>query len=391
MAVILEKPELRIYEIRKRQHRKRVITLIILGVIAAVIALVGVFYTINNKRYTDYEVIKSIKKSDTGSARYYTYGSGYIRVSRDGIMAADSSGNQLWNDTYQMKDPQVSVNGDYVSVSDRNSKQLKIYGPKGIESSNELNNPIIKSVIASQGVTAVLLSGKGENYVNYYVKEGGKEIVSRRTTEKEDGFPVDISISKDGTRLVTSYVFFTKGELSNKVTFFNFGGVGDSYIDKVVGANDYKTTLIPDVEFINNNLVCAFGDDKFTIYTMEETPEVKFEKELDSKVKTVFYNESYIGLVLEDADNTDNSRIVVYDLDGNIVFRKNTDFSYSTISLNGEEIVLTSSRDWLIYQLNGKVRMTSHFEKEIAQILPAPGRNRYIMINDETIDEVKLK
>ncbi|WOO39100.1 DUF5711 family protein [Anaerocolumna sp. AGMB13020] len=391
MAVILEKPELRIYEIRKRQHRKRIITLIILALIAAVIALGGAFYTISNKRYTEYEVIKSIQKSDTGSAKYYTYGSGYLRVSRDGIMAADSSGSQLWNDTYQMKDPQVSVNGGYVSVSDRGSKQLNIYGPKGLESSNEMNYPIIKSVIASQGVTAVLLSGKGENHINYYAKEGGKEIVNRRTTEKEDGFPVDISISKDGTKLVTSYVFFSKGELSNKITFFNFGGVGDSYIDKIVGADAYGTTLIPDVEFVNNNTVCAFGDNMFTIYKMEETPEAKVKKELDSKVKTIFYNESYIGLVLEDADNIDSSRIVVYDLDGNIVFRKNTDFSYSTISLKGEEIVLNSSRDWLIYQLNGKVRMTSHFEKEIAQILPAPGRNRYIMINDETIDEVKLK
>jgi len=164
-----------------------------------------------------------------------------------------------------MKDPQVSVNGGYVSVSDRGSKQLNIYGPKGLESSNEMNYPIIKSVIASQGVTAVLLSGTGENHINYYVKEGGKEIVNRRTTEKEDGFPVDISISKDGTKLVTSYVFFSKGELSNKITFFNFGGVGDSYIYKVVGADDYGTTLIPDVEFVNNNTVCAFGDDKFTI------------------------------------------------------------------------------------------------------------------------------
>lgn len=391
MAVILDKPELRIYEIRKRQHRKRLIILLLLAAIAAVIAIGGVFYTISNKRYTDYEVVESTKKSDTNSARYYLYGNGYIRVSRDGIMAANSNGNQLWNDTYQMKDPQVDVCGEYVSVGDRGSKLLKIYGPKGEESTIDTNKPIIKSVVASQGVTVALLNGNGENYVNYYTKEGGKEIISRRTVEKTDGFPVDISISKDGTKLVTSYVFFTKGELANKVTFFNFGGVGDNYTDKIVGAVDFKTTLIPDVEFINNNTVCAFGDDKFSVYSMEETPETIYEKKLDSKVKTVFYNESYIGFVLNDEENAESNRIVIYDLKGNKVFHKNTDFAYNTISLKGDEIVLTGSRDWIIYQMNGKVRMTSHFENEVAQILPASGRNRYIMINDETIDEVKLK
>lgn len=390
MAVILEKPELRIYEIRKRQHRKRLALLISLTVILAAILIGGIYYTLSNKKYTGYEVTHSTEKSDTGSASYYIYGSGYIRMSRDGIMAADSSGNQLWNDTYQMKDPQIAVCGDYASVSDRGSKSLQIYGPKGAESSISTEYPIIKSAVSSQGVTAVLLSGKGENYIRYYSKEGGV-LVERRTLEKEDGFPVDFDISRDGTKLVTSYVVFTKGELSNKITFFNFDQVGKNYIDKLVGAYDFGQTLVPDVEFINNNTVCAFGDDKFTVYSMERTPEEVFEDTFKTQIRTVFYSESYIGFVLKEDDSTESSRIVVYDLKGNVVFSKNTDFDYSSIRINGEEIIMTSSRDWIIYKMNGKVRMSCHFDKEIAEILPAWGRNRYIIINDQTIDEVKLK
>lgn len=389
MAVILEKPELRVYEIRKRQHRKMVVILLSLSLVIAAILIGGIFYIVSNKKYTGYEVLNSIEKSDTGSAKYYPYGGGYIRVSRDGIMAVDESGHQLWNDTYQMKDPQTVISGEYACVSDRGSMLLQIYGPKGEESSLQTEYPIIKSVIASQGTAAVLLNGKSEDYIRYYSKEG-KPLAQRRTLEKDDGFPMDFSISSDGTKLVTSYVYFNKGKLSNKITFFNLGDLGKNYPDNIVGAYDFGQTLVPDVEFINNNTVCAFGDDKFSIYSMDKTPEPVFEDTFKDKVKTVFYSENYIGFVLKN-EEAGNNQVVVYDLNGKVKFRENINFDYSSIRLNGKEIILASSRDWLVYKLNGKVRMSCHFDKEIADILPESGRNRYLMVNEQTIDEVKLK
>lgn len=389
MAVILEKPELRIYEIRKRQHHKMVILLLLISLIAGALLIGGIYFTVSNKKYTKYEVLRSSQKNDTGSAKYYPYAGGYIRISRDGIMAVDSGGHQSWNDTYQMKDPQIDIKGEYACVSDRGSKLLRIYGPKGEESSVQTDYPIIKSVIASQGVTAVLVSGKDEDYIRYYSKEGGR-LLDRRTVEKDDGLPMDISISKDGTKLVTSYVNFAKGEMSNKITFLNFNNLGKNYIDNIVGVFDFGQTLVPDVEFINNNTACAFGDDKFSVYSMEKTPELLFENTLKNQIKTVFYNEKYIGFVLKDDEST-NNRIVVYDLTGKIVFEKSIDFEYSSISFNKEEILLTASRDWLIYKMNGRIKVSCHFDKEVADIMPVPGNNRYIMINDQTIDEVKLK
>ncbi len=390
MAEILDKPELRIYEIRKRQHRKMVVTIALLSLIIAAILLGGIYYTISNKKYTSYKVIHSMDKNDTSSAKYYTYQNGYIRMSRDGIMAVDKEGHQIWNDTYQMKDPQLAIKGDYACVSDRGSKLLQIYGPKGEEASIQTDNPIIKSVIASQGVTAVLVSGNGKDYITYYSKEGTR-LLERGTYEKNDGFPVDICISGDGDKLVTSYVNFSKGETSSKVTFLNFSSTGKNYIDNIVGATDFGKTLVADIEFINNNTLCAFGDDKFSVYSMERTPDLLFTKELKNQVKTVFYNENYIGFVLKDLESAGGNQIVVYDLKGKIVFDKTSDFDYSSISLNNKEITLTSARDWLIYKLNGRVKLNCHFDQEIAEVLPMADRNKYIIINDKTIDEVKLK
>ncbi len=390
MAAILDKPELRIYEIRKRQHHKMVVTIVLLSLIIAAILFGGIYYTISNKKYTSYKVIHSVDKNDTSSAKYYTYQNGYIRMSRDGIMAVDKDGHQIWNDTYQMKDPQIDIKGEYACVSDRGSKLLQIYGPNGEESSVQTDNPIIKGVIAAQGVTAVLVSGDGEDYIYYYSKEG-KILVKRGTYVKNDGFPVDISISRDGDKLATSYVNFAKGETSSKVTFLNFSGTGKNYIDNIVGATDFGKTLVADIEFINNNTVCAFGDDKFSVYSMERTPELLFTKDLKSQVKTVFYNENYIGFVLKEEESATGNQIVVYDLKGKTVFDKTSDFDYSSISLNGKEIILTSARDWLIYKMNGRVKMNCHFDQEIAGILPSSGRNRFVIINDKTIDEVKLK
>ena len=83
---------------------------------------------------------------------------------------------------------------------------------------------------------------------------------------EQSGYPLDIAVSSDGTKLVVSYVALDGTSVKNSVGFYNFSKVGQNSVDRLVGGTEFGDTIVPKVEFVNNNVVCAYGDDKLVIY-----------------------------------------------------------------------------------------------------------------------------
>lgn len=392
MAVVLEKQDLRVYEIRKKKHRRRVTIITAVSILMFVIIVITIVLMVLNRQFNNYEVIKSNERKDTAAAAYYPYKNGVLRLSRDGIMAMDGSGAQLFNGMFQMKDPVMDEMGNYVVIYDRGSKNLEIMNGSGKMVAVNITSPIIKAEVANQGVVAVLMDGGDENYLDFYTFEGNgsNPILKIRTLTETDGYPVDIALSEDGSRLVTSYVAVNNGNMQSKLTFQNFGEVGENYTDKIVGAENMGQTLIGDVEFINTNTVCAFGDDKFLIYNMDKLPELVHEEPLTKEVKTIFYSKEYIGLVLLNNGGETKYELAIYDLKGNKVLSKNTNLEYSKIHISGNEIIMYSGSEWYIFTIDGKQKFYYKFNEEIVDVFPGKGLHKYIIVKSNSIDDVKL-
>ncbi len=389
MAIELEKRELRSYEIRKRKRKQLVTILSVVIIIAAVGFITFIVNLILHKNYTSFQVLHSTERNDSDSAQYERYGTDVIRYSRDGAMAMDGAGNLLWNGTFEMKDPIVDVCDKYAAVSDRGYKTVQVFNGNGGMTTINVLNPIIKTEIANQGVVAVLMDGDGVNYIEIY-SEDGESLVDTRTVNKKDGFPVDFSLSNDGRKVVTSYISINDGNMQSKITFYNFGEVGKNYVNRVVGGFDYGQTIIPNIEFINNNTVCAFGDDRFSIYSMEQTPKAVYEETFKVEIKSVFHSEKYVGFVLDNVEGDDKYRIRLYDLKGKTILNKTMNYDYDNIFLSGEEIILYSNLEWIILRSDGKEKFHYTFEKEISYIMPVNNMDRYIIIDNLNMEEVKL-
>lgn len=389
MAIELEKRELRSYEIRKHKQKQREIIITIIIVFIAIGLVAFVVNQILHKNYMSYQVIHTVERSDSSSASYQNYGTGVLKYSRDGAVELDVAGNPLWNGTFEMKDPILDICDRYVAVSDRGYKEVQIFNGKGGMSTVSVLNPIMKTEVANQGVVAVLMDGKAVNYIGLY-DETGKSLVDIRTTTQKDGYPIDISLSNDGRKLVTSYAAVINGAIQNKITFYNFGGVGQNYVARVVGGYDYGQTLVPKIEFIDNNTVCAFGDDKFSIYSMKEIPELVYEKTFKSEIKSVFYSNKLIGFVLNNTEGDDKYRILLYDLKGKEVLNKTMNYDYDHVTLSGDELILYSDLEWIIFKSNGVEKLHYNFENNISFILPVNNKDKYIIIDNLNMEEVKL-
>lgn len=389
MAIELAKPELRSYELRKKRYKqkmKAIILMVILGMIVLVTYMIQQFI---NKEYNSYEVIHHAAREDSSSALYRSYNGGVIRYSRDGIMAMDNQGKMMWNGTYEMKHPIIDVNNGYVVVADKGNKFLQIYNGGKQPSELTMLGDIIDIEIASQGVIAVLMEGDGYNLVQLYTEEGEK-LAEWQTSNKKDGFPMDIDLSYDGRSLMTSYMYLNEGVLQNKITFISFGPVASTYIDQVVGTFPQGNIIFPEVKFVTNDKAVGFGDGRLSIYHIEKTPSLIKDIEINEEINSIFYSEEYVGMVLKNLDGEEKYLLVVYDLEGNRILNLKNNYEHKNIMIKGKDIIMTGDNTVHIVTLEGKLRLNLELDKNLEYFFPTENRREYILIDNLEMQLVKL-
>ena len=163
---------------------------------------------------------KSESELYTNLVGYKAGGEKLFVYSNDGAKALDSSGDALWEVSYQLENPDVAYCENMASVADIGGKSVYVVAENGIPYNYEVIYPIIKHEVAKQGVTAVLLDNGTEDFIQLYDINGTLR-VDINTKTKIDGIPIDIALSPDGKKLVTLYVTFQGNAMICKATFYN--------------------------------------------------------------------------------------------------------------------------------------------------------------------------
>ena len=385
----IENINMQSYEARKRRARRLMITAALL--VGAAAAVLGVLYLYGreNRVYNSYETVTSRNKT-SGSEEYTRYGNGVLRVNRDGAEALDGDGTMLWNVSYTMTDPIYAVCENAAAVADRAGRSLYIMDGTG--SSNPVNttHQIYEIDVANQGVTAALMVDGVNTYINLY-SISGTNLLEINTNAGDDGFPVDLALSNDGTKLVTSYVMMRDGEMTTQITCYNFGEVGQNYTDNIVALYYYERQFCPKVEFLTNTVFCVFLDNGVEVYRMQETPgDPIFTKAFEQEIQSIFYNESYIGFVLSNEEGSERYRMEVYDLSGNMVLTETMNDNYKDIMVSDDEVIYYDDLNVVITKLNGIEKFRYKFSTNIDFFLPGGNSQRYLMATDSEIITIKL-
>ena len=344
----------------------------------------------NRRTYVNFDVIgKTVEFGETSEVHYLPSGKGVFRYTRDGGEIIDKKGKSLVTVSYNMNKPYGATCGNAAAIGEIGGKSLVIVDHKGNVTPLTTPYPIVMVKVASQGVTAVLMNDGKQDFLDLYDSEGST-IASANTLVTKDGFPVDITLSNDGTKLVTAYTYFENEKIQTKLTFYNFGPVGGNYVDGIVAVRMFEGEMIADIEFADNNTVVAYGDSVVRIFDMEEIADLKKELTIKEKIRSVACSDKNIGLIVESHEKGGNYLVRVYDLDGKQTDEKSITESYDRFQLQGGDVILFNEKELYIYRIGGRDKIRVEMRKNLCYVAPVDGVNEFVFVGETYLERIRL-
>lgn len=374
-----------------RIHRRKILKWACISVILLLLLLAAGYIFMQTRVYSKYEVVKSVKREDSAGTQFEPFAGKILKYGKDGAVCVDEENRLIWNQTYEMQAPIVDICEGYAVIAEKKGNMIYIMDAKGKCGEIKTLMPIQRVQVANQGTVAILMEQEGTGYLQLYDKKGTFLAEGEVHTENS-GYPLDIALSNDGRKMAVSLLDINAGNVKNTITFYNFGSVGQNEIDNIVGTYSYADMVFPKVEFLTNDVIAAFGDQKAVIYEGTQKPQVKEEIPLKQEVRSIFYNDAYLGFVFNNQSAKQPYKMSVYNLRGKEEMTQNFDMDYSEISfLENDEICIRNDMECSIYNLRGHRRFHYNFEKNIWKVFSTRRNLEYIfMMNGET-QKVRLK
>ncbi len=364
---------------------------IVAAVVVVVILLICIINVYSsNAAYKSYEIIHSTTREDGDNASYLQYQDGYIRYSSDGIAYYKNDGSVVWNHAYEISKPEVRICDEYIVVGNITGRNLYLYDKNGIKTEIDAAMTVTQVDVAQQGVTAVSLEDGNTNYINMYDSSGNK-LSYIITSISGDGYPLDMALSNDGNKLAVSYVSINGENLQTNLAFYNFSDVGQNSVDRLVGGfNHYGSSLVGKIEFVDNNTVIAFAEDRVSFYYIVQYPELKEEVLFEDQLQKITYNSEYVGIIFNNADSVDKYRMEIYNMKGQKSSELLFSEDYRNFEFRKQDIILYNEKVFTLMNIKGKVKYQDNFDMTIEKILPLDNSQRFLVFNSKYIQEIKL-
>lgn len=378
------------YKEQIRSHRMIVFYRLIMTAIVVAVAVVAVYISAKTKTFVTAEVKSSVENHSIKSENMIDFAGTILSYGMDGAACVDAQGNALWNITYEMQNPMVSVQNDMVAIGDFGSRTVYIMNTSGSVGQITTTMPIYKFCISAAKEIAVVLNDTDVTWIYLYDIDGNV-IAYFKTTMRQSGFPVDVTISPNGKLVGVSYVYVDSGELRSSVAYYNFGDVGQNETDNYVSGYDYNSSVIPAICFMDNDYAFAVADDRIMFYKGSEKPTSQAEHLVSDEIQKVFYDEKYVALVYYSDQADYRYHIQVFGRNGSIVDEFDCNMEFKDIKMQDDTIYIYSESQCMIFRVGGSKRYDGPLPKSTYLLIPGNNANKFTTVNSESVDTILLK
>lgn len=384
-----KKDELR--RIQKKQKQKdwtKRIFLIILLVFAVII-----FYVLNNSRCGYYIYKEETETENNDDVAYETFGDGYIKYSRNGIEYQKKFGVAEWNIPVSFQNPILSKSDSFIVLADKGSNVAMLFDVNGKVREFTLKYPVVQMDVADNGILEVILQAEDSNFIQMYDKEGNL-VADMKSSVDKTGYPMAASVSSDGTKLAVSYFAISGMSSKTTVAFYDFSQQLQTDDVTLIGGFDYEDTMIAKLKFTDKDTLVAFGESKTYYYDVSDEPKVKKEVSFDQEIQSIFLNGKYIGYVLDNSENVEEGKylLYLYTDSGAKKMETDIDMDYESIDMKENQIIAIQDNQCTIINTGGKILYQGELEgSSIEEILPVQGWRTYQVIFSDKIVKMKLR
>ena len=374
-----------------KEHRKNVLKRGIKIAIGVVIFVLAVELIHALRKFDSYEIQNIIERSNSSMTQYTSFDDCMLEYSNDGISCIQNGSEVIWNQSFEMMSPKTECCGDYMVIYDAGGTQIYILTKSGVKKEIETSSPIQTVCVAQQGTVAVLMKEDGKAQVKL-LDVKGNELANGVFYESKAVFPIDIALSYDATKLAVNMVDISGGQVATTISFYNFGSVGQSEIDNIVGTYTFEGILIPEIHYISNSKMFGVGNGKILVFDGAQKPALSREIVVEEEIVSCFYNEKYVGIVYDNIEEENSCHLKVIDLNGRTIMENDISMIYDYVEfLSNDEVCVRNSTSCEIFTMHSIKKFAYTFDKELYKILSSGNTQNYTFIFKDTIEEVRLK
>ncbi len=360
-------------------------------IVLAVFFVAAIYIGWRDKEYTEAVLTEGPEITNGIDSNVISLGSSIIQYSKDGVSCLDSNGKVVWNQTYEMQNPTAQTCGNVVAIGDYNGHNIYVNNTSGALGQIDTNLPLRDFCVSAQGVVAAVLDGTNVTWIYLYDSQGNT-LANFKTTMKDSGYPLAIGISPNGELVSVSYLYPEEGSLKSSIAFFNFGSVGQNSVDNYVSGYDYPGVVVPYVQFMNSSASFAVSDDRVMFYYGDQKPVSQAEILTgDEEIESVYFNDTYVGLVFPNSTSEGAYRLQVYNDHGDSVLTTYFDMEYSDIIFYDKQIIIYNSDSCLIKDMNGRVKYEGTFTSPVRTMVPTNLRSRFTLVTSTNVVTMNLK
>lgn len=378
------------YKDKILKHRLHMLYRSALIIILILVIFLFVRIRVNNRVYSEYEVVAESSREGTQNSIYESYYGNLLAYSKDGITAFDKKGVKLWNQPYEMQNPIVRVAGQYVAVGDYRGSIIYIMDINGLKSEVDTDMIIQDFTISEKGVVTAILD-KNDSTLIRLISAEGTTIIDMRTSMADNGYPLAVSLSQDNLKLGVSYLKAKNAQINTSIAFYNFGDVGQNKSENLVSGYNVEEEVIPFLKYVNSTTAVALGNQELLFFKGKQIPELSNEVSIEEEVQSIYYNEKHVALVFHNTSSDEKYQIDVYDLNGKQECSFLTDIEYKEIIIKNNDLIVYNESSVEMYNTKGDEKYKGSFGENISAIMPLESRGRFVVVKDNTIETVRLR
>lgn len=360
---------------------------------------------------------------ENSGANFYMDGDNIFFSTKDGIHYVNGEGRAIWKEIFSLTYPIMIGEGNCVLVTENRGNHIYVFNSAGKLYEKELPNPVISVSMNTNGYVSVITE-ESTGYIILVYDNNGR-MVREAKSYTYNVFPICTDISNDNKILAVSYYDVRSLEPVSKLSYFYINRIDDekagtenikmAQTDEIstekAGAENTETPqtdenstiksetqnietpqtdenssakagqieknkMIPIIKFMKDNAFIVVSDKDIAFFRISDNLEFTEKKritlynEIDEIYFTNDYNVSIAtgkGFLNEESEELGIVR--TYDLNGEIIFEKNTENKVTYLSADFNSIIIGNDSLFTAYTNEGKQIWQHNALQPIKQLL----------------------